>query len=86
MKTFILAAAVAMIVSGGAFAQTTGPAGQQDTTKPGMANPSTDMNRGSTTGATTSGTAMTKDGMSSDMNKGAESKDGDGMPKGGMKK
>jgi len=90
MKTIILAAALSSLVAGTAFAQTTGPAGQQDTNKPGMANPSsTDMNKGATTGGMTTGTSsgMSKDGMStSNMNKGAESKDGDGMAKGGMKK
>jgi hypothetical protein len=91
MKKIILVTAIATLVSGAAFAQTTGPAGQQDTTKPGMANPSTDMNKGTTTGGMTTGTTMSKEGMSKDgmsnnMNKGAESKDGDGMAKGGMKK
>ncbi|MCW2858268.1 MAG: hypothetical protein JWR52_3883, partial [Marmoricola sp.] len=38
MKTIILAAALSSLVAGTAFAQTTGPAGQQDTNKPGMAN------------------------------------------------
>jgi hypothetical protein len=94
MKKIILAAALATLTSGAAFAQTTGPAGQQDTNKPGMANPSTEMNKGTTTGGMTTGgttTGMSKDGMakkgtSNTMNKGAESKDGDGMAKGGMKK
>lgn len=93
MKKIILAAAVATLVSGAAFAQTTGPAGQQDTNKVGTANPSGGMTNGTTTGGMTNGTTgtsgttgMSKDGMSNNMNKGAESKDGDGMPKGGMKK
>ena len=89
MNKFILAAVGFTLVSGAAIAQTSGPIGQQDTNKPGMANPSsTDMNKGATTGGKTTGTStgMTKDGTSNTMNRGAESKDGDGMPKGGMKK
>ena len=93
MQKIILAAAVATLVSTAAFAQTTGPAGQQNTNKAGMANPLPDMNKGATTGGMTTGTSsgmtkdgMAKDGMSNNMNKGAESKDGDGMAKGGMKK
>lgn len=85
MKTFMLGALCATLIAGTAFAQTTGPAGQQDTNKPGMANPTTDKTTG-----------MSKDGMSKGtgnsgmtngaMTRGAESKDGDGMPKGGMSK
>lgn len=83
MKTFMLGALCATLIVGPALAQTTGPAGQQDTNKPGMANPGTDKTMG-----------MSKDGMSKSgagtssgaMTRGAESKDGDGMPKGGMSK
>jgi pentapeptide MXKDX repeat protein len=87
MKKIILAAAISTLVSGAAFAQTTGPAGQQDTNKPGMANPSTEMNKGSTPGGMTNGTTtgMSKDGIAKDGMK----NDGmakDGMAKGGMKK
>ena len=89
MKKIILAAALATMFSGGAFAQTTGPAGQ-DTNKAGMA-PSTEMNKGTTTGGMTSGTTgMSKDGMAKDgMSKDGMAKDGmakDGMAKDGMKK
>jgi hypothetical protein len=91
MKKLILAAAISIVMTGTAFAQTTGPAGQQDSTKAGMANPSntgTNSMSNPSTGGTTgmSQDSMKKDGMSNSMNKGAESKDGDGMAKGGMKK
>jgi pentapeptide MXKDX repeat protein len=87
MKKFIIATALLASMSGVAMAQTTGPAGQQDTNKNGMANPSSSqMNQGggmnNTTGMSKEG--MSKDGMSNNMNRGAESKDG--MSKGGMKK
>ena len=90
MKKIILAAAFASLVSGAAFAQTTGPVGQQDTNKPGMANPSTEMNKGTTTGGMNNTTGMSKDGMARDgMKKDGMAKDGmakDGMNKGGMSK
>jgi len=85
-KLIITACCVAFIGGAtGASAQTTGPAGQQDTNKIGTANPGSGMTKGGMTSGTSS-TGMTKDGMSNNMNRGAESKDGDGMPKGGMKK
>jgi pentapeptide MXKDX repeat protein len=84
MRKIILATALTLMC-GSAFAQgTTGPAAQTDTmTKPGMTNSSTD--KGSmgktTTGSSTSKDGMKKDGMNNNM--GAESKDGQGMNKGG---
>lgn len=91
MKKLLIAGVALSFMSGAAFAQTTGPAGQQDTNKAGMANPSNtgtnSMSNPSTSGTTGMSQDMKKDGMSSsNMNKGAESKDGDGMAKGGMKK
>jgi hypothetical protein len=86
MNKIIIATACATLLSGAAFAQTTGPAGQQDTNKPGKANPrdnSSGMNNGTSSSSTSKTTGMSKDG---NMNRGAESKDGDGMAKGGMKK
>jgi hypothetical protein len=87
MKKILIAVACATLLSGPAFAQTTGPAGQQDTNKPGMANPqgksSGAMNSGTSSGSMDRTTGMSKDG---NMNRGAESKDADGMAKGGMKK
>jgi len=87
MRRIILATALTLMC-GSAFAQgSTGPANQGDNmTKPGMANPNTtsgSMKSGST--GTTTGSSMSKDGMKNGMNKGAggESKDGQGMNKGG---
>jgi pentapeptide MXKDX repeat protein len=83
MRKIILATALTLMCSS-AFAQGTGPAAQSDTmTKPGMTSSRTD--KGSMSNTTT-GSSMSKDGMKKDgMNKtiGAESKDGQGMNKGG---
>jgi hypothetical protein len=83
MRKIILATALTLMC-GSAFAQgTTGPAAQTDNmTKPGMTNSST--NKGSMSNTTT-GSSMSRDGMKNGMNNnvGAESKDGQGMNKGG---
>jgi opacity protein-like surface antigen len=88
MKKIILAAAIVGLSMGGAFAQTTGPSGQQDTnkvqtqgtmSKDGMKNDSMKKDDMMKKDTTTSG-------MSGGMKKGGESKDGDGMNKGGMSK
>ena len=77
MKKFLIATAALTLMCGSAFAQgSTGPAAQQDnTTKPGMTNGSTDssMNNGSMSNGSTTG--MNNDGMKKD-----------GMAGGGMKK
>jgi pentapeptide MXKDX repeat protein len=82
MRKIILATALTLMC-GSAFAQSsTGPAAQGDNmTKPGMTNSSTD--KGSM--SNTTGSSMSKDGMKDGMNKttGGESKDGQGMNKGG---
>jgi pentapeptide MXKDX repeat protein len=81
MKKILIATAALTLMCGAAFAQgTTGPAAQQDNmTKPGMTNNSTDkgsMDKGTTTGMNKDG--MKKDGMSdSGMKKSGDmSKDG----------
>jgi hypothetical protein len=87
VKKLLLITACAMLLPGAAFAQNTGPAGQQDTNKPGVAKPETSgMNSGTVGGAGMTKDSMSGNGTSNAMNKGAESKDGDGMAKGGMKK
>jgi uncharacterized protein YdeI (BOF family) len=90
MKKLIIAAALTLI-AGSAFAQTTGPTGQTDNmTKPGMTNQKATTSGGATTGASkqrTSTDSMSNNFMNKDgANRGAESKDGDGMPKGTMSK
>jgi pentapeptide MXKDX repeat protein len=84
MRKIILATALTLMC-GSAFAQgTTGPAAQGDNmTKPGMTNPSTDKGsmKNTTTGSSMSKDGMNKNGMNKNM--GAESKDGQGMNKGG---
>jgi pentapeptide MXKDX repeat protein len=75
MKKILIATALTFMC-GSAFAQGTGPAAQQDNmTKPGMANGSTDssMDKGSMSSGSTTG--MNNDGMKKD-----------GMAGGGMKK
>jgi hypothetical protein len=82
MRKIILVTALTLMC-GSAFAQgSTGPAPQSDNmTKPGMTNP------GQTNGSmnNTTGSNMSKDGTKDGMNKptGGESKDGQGMNKGG---
>jgi pentapeptide MXKDX repeat protein len=85
MKKILIAAALALMCSS-AFAQGTGPAAQQDNmTKPGMTNNSTDkssMDKGTTTGMND---GMKKEGMSNS----SMSKDGmknESTTKDGMKK
>jgi pentapeptide MXKDX repeat protein len=84
MKKILIATAALTLMCGSAFAQGTGPAGQQDNmTKPGMTNSSTD--KGAMTNGTTgmSNDGMKKDGMKKDMSKdGAPS--ADTMKKKGM--
>lgn len=81
MRKIILATALTTLMCGAAFAQSTGPAAQQDNmTKPGATNPSTNGSMG-TTGSSMSNNGMKKDGMNKTM--GAESKDGQGGNKGG---
>jgi hypothetical protein len=83
MRRIILATALTLMC-GSAFAQdATGPAAQGDNTnKPGMTNSTT--NSGSM-GNNTTGSGMSKDMKKDGMNKnvGGESKDGQGMSKGG---
>jgi pentapeptide MXKDX repeat protein len=71
MKKILIATAALTLMCGSAFAQgATGPAPQQDNmTKPGMTNSSTD--KGSMTNGTTgmSNDGMKKDGMKKDMSK-----------------
>ena len=55
MKIATLVGALALAMTTASFAQTTGPAGQQDTNKPGMANP--------TSSGTSSGSSMSSNGM-----------------------
>lgn len=55
MKVATLAGALALAMTTASFAQTTGPSGQQDTNKPGMANP--------TSSSMSSGSSMSSDGM-----------------------
>lgn len=55
MKIATLAGAFALAMTTAGFAQTTGPSGQQDTNKPGMANP--------TSSGMSSGSSMSPDGM-----------------------
>jgi pentapeptide MXKDX repeat protein len=86
MKTFLIATAALTLMCGSAFAQSTGPAAQQDNmTKPGQMNNSIDkgsMEKGSmdkgTTGMNNDG--MKKEGMSK------EGMKNDSMTKDGMKK
>jgi pentapeptide MXKDX repeat protein len=81
MKKILIATALTLMC-GSAFAQSTGPAAQQDNmTKPGMTNGSTDssMNKGSMSDGSTTGMSnegMKKDGMASDGMKKDMSKDG----------
>jgi pentapeptide MXKDX repeat protein len=89
MKKILIATAALILMCGSAFAQgTTGPAAQQDNmTKPGMTNNSTDKgSMGGTTGMNNDG--MKKDGMSNGGMKKDMSKDGspsgDTMKKKGM--
>jgi hypothetical protein len=86
MRRIILATALTLMC-GSAFAQgSTGPANQGDNmNKPGMANPANKGSMDNTTGSSMSREGMSKDGMKNGMNKGAggESKDGQGMNKGG---
>jgi pentapeptide MXKDX repeat protein len=75
MKKILIATAMTLMCSS-AFAQGTGPAAQQDNmTKPGMTNGSTDssMNKGSMSNGSTTG--MSNEGMKKD-----------GIESGGMKK
>jgi pentapeptide MXKDX repeat protein len=86
MKKFFIATTALTLMCGSAFAQNTGPAPQQDNmTKPGQMNNSSDkaaMEKGSmdrgTTGMNNDG--MKKEGMSKDEMK------NDSMTKDGMKK
>jgi pentapeptide MXKDX repeat protein len=86
MKKFLIATTALTLMCGSAFAQNTGPAPQQDNmTKPGQMNNSTDkgsMEKGSmdkgTTGMNNDG--MKKEGMSK------EGMKNDSMTKDGMKK
>ena len=86
MRKIILATALTLMC-GSAFAQgTTGPAAQGDNmTKPGMTNSDKGSMSNTTTGSSMSKEGMSKNGMSNGMNKtnGGESKDGQGMTKGG---
>jgi hypothetical protein len=86
MRKIILATALTLMC-GSAFAQgTTGPAAQGDNmTKPGMTNSDKGSMNNNTTGSSMSKEGMSKNGMSNGMNKtnGGESKDGQGMNKGG---
>lgn len=86
MRRIILTTALTLMC-GSAFAQgTTGPAGQQDNmNKPGMTNNSTTTTTGGSMGNSTTGSGMSKDMKKDGMNKnvGGESKDGQGMSKGG---
>jgi len=84
LKKFILVTAsviaLSAVTTAGAFAQSTGPAAQQDNmTKDKMGKDG--MKKEGTSGMKKD--SMNKDGMKKT---GAESKDGDGMPKGGMSK
>jgi hypothetical protein len=85
MRRIILATALTLMC-GSAFAQgTTGPAAQGDNmNKPGMTN-STTTTTGGSMGNNTTGSGMSKDMKKDGMNKttGGESKDGQGMSKGG---
>jgi hypothetical protein len=79
----IILATTLTLMCGSAFAQgSTGPAGQSDNVqKPGMNN--SGQNSGSM--KNTTGSSMSKGGMKDEMDKpaGGESKDGQGMTKGG---
>src|SRR3954464_7331593 len=83
MRRIILATTLTLMC-GSAFAQgATGPAAQGDNmNKPGMSNSTTN---GGSMGNTTTGSGMSKDMKKDGMNKnvGGESKDGQGMSKGG---
>lgn len=84
MRRIILATALSLMC-GSAFAQgSTGPSPQSDNMpKPGMAN--SGKNTGSMKNETTTGAGMSREGMSGQPMKqpGGESKDGQGMNKGG---
>ncbi|WP_398465569.1 hypothetical protein [Tardiphaga sp.] len=86
MKKIAITAAVVSFMSTAAFAQTTGENMRQPNAPAGATNhPMQDPNRTAIENGKTSGSNMRSPDNSTNVNRGAATKDGDGQTKGGMK-